>query len=1088
MFKKLTIILLILTVLPTWAERNYKLPPMDTATLKQQPLNYSGPLKYAEATAIKDIYIKNHKTLNGEWQTLSDGQQQYDLRISSKNATSLNVGMRDFFLPPSAELWVSNDDSSILRGPFTDRYNPQNGYFWIGDVPGDHVNLRITVSPQEKQYLSFEVTQVSRGFYAYWKTTSENTLKSGSCNIDVACPEGDGWRPEISSVGQYNFQSSSGSYICSGQLINNTSQNGKPYFLTASHCGYTDSSKSERDSIAASVNITWNYESKTCRAPGSTASGSPINKGTFNQRQAGATYISSNADSDFSLLLLNQAPNPQYNVQYTGWDRSDTAFIGAVGIHHPSGHAKRISLDYDPLRIIGLGSDLITYPGNTHLQVVSWNLGTTEQGSSGSGLWNNDYHLNTSGRCDAPLVKIIPPNSAQVGSLTTFSAHVTGGSGNYQYAWDINGDGQIDGTGSTITSRYHQSYVGNAVLTVKDNSGCEGRDSRAVIVESANIQLQGKPQLTQVCGNNDGTIDPGERWRATFQLKNIGSQTANNSYAMFGKNRDQAASEGSDNHGNKYTICEKQFIDINQNTNKKPWVKAPQWDNYTADDMGSVKVQLKKPFDHYGESISSLVASTNGYLSTNPSAEGVDYSNDCPIPAVPDFDTGGRISPLHADLQGSEFYHKYFATCPREAESGAVACEIFTWKGADFVDSSTKENTDFQAILYPETSQWVFQYDDSSVRTALATIGIQNQAGDDALLVGCNQSGLVQTNQALCIYNKQRGIPTKDADEFDLVSPAISLGNLAVNQSRELQVEFTIDADAFCGQNYGIDYQAGVYDQGFNQGQANIIQFQVAEGSQCQKVTYCGIENNNTIKPENGLWWNPARSGNGVDMHIFNDNRLLYTMYTGLPNRTPVWYTADGDDSAFNQYYSQIAHVSSPGGYQPGNQNITLAGWSNTTFLTTKKAIQVREINGHLSAEKLALDEIDNTGYTSNNHTGHYFAPNEPGWGQSVITRGQKRIIINYIYDLAGNPYWTIASGYNDNSKLTAAYADTFCPHCPSVPFEAKAVGEIQMQFNGNTNGIINLYDINDPANNSQPGAKWKRSQLPVINLIPQPK
>src|SRR5690606_32027779 len=105
-----------------------------------------------------------------------------------------------------------------------------------------------------------------------------------------------------------------------------------------------------------------------------------------------------------------------------------------------------------------------------------------------------------------------------------------------------------------------------------------------------------------------------------------------------------------------------------------------------------------------------------------------DYSPDCPIPVIPDFDTGGRIAPLHADLQGSDFYHAYFANCPRKAESNATACEVFTWKGADFVDTpQLTESTDFQAILYPETSQWVFQYNDDSIATQLATIGMQNQ-------------------------------------------------------------------------------------------------------------------------------------------------------------------------------------------------------------------------------------------------------------------------------------------------------------------------------------------------------------------------
>ena len=106
----------------------------------------------------------------------------------------------------------------------------------------------------------------------------------------------------------------------------------------------------------------------------------------------------------------------------------------------------------------------------------------------------------------------------------------------------------------------------------------------------------------------------------------------------------------------------------------------------------------------------------------------------------------------------------------------------------------------------------------------------------------------------------------------------------------------------------------------------------------------------------------------------------------------------------------------------------------------------------------------------------------ESGWGQSVVTEGRYRVIVSYLYDKDGNPYWTYASGLNDDSTLTAGHFDTFCDHCPWVEPNAQAVGEVKMEFNGQTDGLINFYDIQYPPNAQQPTVIWQRTQLPVVN------
>ncbi|MCW8869190.1 MAG: PKD domain-containing protein [Proteobacteria bacterium] len=1130
MFKKYVFLLFIATSFSLFATEHIELPAIDAQQLKQDNSGFDGPLKYAVPTSLDKINHAKQTHSQANWQKNAKGQMEYTLRYSAKNATSLNIGMTDFFLPPSAELWVYNDDKSILRGPYTDRFNPKNGYFWIGDVPGDNLTLSFTVNPIEQKYLSFSIEHVARGFYEYWKSSDENGLKSGSCNIDVACSEGDNWRPEISSVGQYSFQTSDGGYVCTGQLINNTTQDGTPYFLTASHCGYTGSSDSEKDSVAASINIIWNYESLTCRTPGSGSSGSPINSGTFNQRQAGTTFVANNASSDFALLLLNQTPHSSYDIQYTGWDRTDTAFDAGIGIHHPSGHAKRISFEDDPLLITGYLQS--NGGGTTHLRVVDWDKGTTEGGSSGSGLWNSDYRLvgqlhggyagcgndesdwygrfyyswnegndatsrlsdwldpidtrqttlDTTGRCDAPVVSINTPNSIEVGEDAIFTANVTGGSGNYQYFWDLNGDGHIDGQSNSIETRYAQGYTGNVTLTVKDDSGCQAVDSRAVIVESPDIQIDGDPEFTQVCGNNDNIIDPGERWRATVNVTNVGNQTANNGFLMF----DNKNEPESDNFGNITAQCQADFIDISNSGTPYNWTLGPVTGT-TADDEGYAEIQLSQSFQFYDQTVSSLVASTNGYLNTNANANGIDWDNDCPLPATPDKDSiGGRIAVMHDDLNSSQLYHQSFNDCPRNAETGEnLACDIFLWKGAYFYGSAAIDSMDIQAILYPDTSQWVFQHLGPGADGESATVGIQNTAANDGLTFACNTANSLSEEQAVCVFHKD--YPQSANDSFvTLETPAVALNNLDINDSQTIHLDFSVDSNAVCGTELSINHSASVFDQGFNPGQSEVIKFQVGNNGECQVSNQCNINNNNTAIPKTGLWWNPDRTGHGFDMHVIGNDRLLYTSYSGDSDGSPVWYVADKDESAHNLFYNDIGKVTFPGGFDTGQRENEIVGWSNTYFLDAEHAIQYRKINDHVMAEKLEYQHLD-TQTTINQHTGHYYTPSESGWGQTVVTEGRYRVIVSYLYDQEGNPYWTYGSGLNDDSALTAGHFDTFCNHCPWVEPNAQAVGEINMEFNGQTDGLINFYDIEYSGDTPQSDVDWQRTQLPVVNRNPQP-
>ena len=168
----------------------------------------------------------------------------------------------------------------------------------------------------------------------------------------------------------------SGSLVCTGFMVNNTALDRTPYFMTARHCGVTSSN-------ASTVVAYWNYETSSCGG---------IPDGTLNQFTAGSFWRASYSPSDFTLVQLDEDPDPAFGVTFSGWDRSGDDTGSAVAIHHPSVDEKRISFENDPTTTTSyLGS---SSPGDgTHVRVADWDLGTTEGGSSGSPLYSPNHHV-----------------------------------------------------------------------------------------------------------------------------------------------------------------------------------------------------------------------------------------------------------------------------------------------------------------------------------------------------------------------------------------------------------------------------------------------------------------------------------------------------------------------------------------------------------------------------------------------------------------------------------------------------------------------------------------------------------------------
>lgn len=352
------------------------LPAPDVTKLRMEDAKqHGGPYRYGVQIPVSEFGIDLKR--QGFWTETADGFAEWRFELVSPAAKTLDFHFSKLRLPDGASLTIRGEGKENLRYITAEQLSGES--YWSPYVIGEKATLELRVPKAQRHRAALELASVTHGYRGLFET-ADSSQKSGSCNVDVACSEGNGWQDQMSSVGHYTFSSGGSSYVCTGTLLANTGNTTTPYFLTANHCLSTQAA-------ASSVVVYWNYQNPQCRAPGSSASGTPISKSTFSSHtQSGATLRATYAPSDMTLLELSTNVPTAASPFFSGWSRSTTAPTSARGIHHPAGHEKRFSIDRDALTVSAYGGG----SGTTHWRVGNWESGTTEGGSSGSGLWNQD--------------------------------------------------------------------------------------------------------------------------------------------------------------------------------------------------------------------------------------------------------------------------------------------------------------------------------------------------------------------------------------------------------------------------------------------------------------------------------------------------------------------------------------------------------------------------------------------------------------------------------------------------------------------------------------------------------------------------
>lgn len=320
-----------------------------------------------------------------DWTTAQDGMAVWRMQLTSEDASYIGLRLDNPRLPEGAEVRLLGDEEAE-RGPYTLADRDGRGRLWLALVQGDSARLEIRAPAAAASSVQLGAAELHYGMRPLNgnRPTTKAQGDAGSCHNDVACSEGDDWWGAIPSTAILFI---GGELICSGVLLNNTSNNGDPLLITADHCGIR-ADNSREGFPAHAVQAIFNFQAAQCDS---------TQKVDLEDGIAGRELLFRDQRADTALIRLEHAPPAHFGARFAGWDASGNGAASGSGIHHPAGDLKKISLFDTPLRAEPVpvsGGGIRDEVQEVEAWRVEWHSkGVTEAGSSGSGIWNPQQQL-----------------------------------------------------------------------------------------------------------------------------------------------------------------------------------------------------------------------------------------------------------------------------------------------------------------------------------------------------------------------------------------------------------------------------------------------------------------------------------------------------------------------------------------------------------------------------------------------------------------------------------------------------------------------------------------------------------------------
>jgi lysyl endopeptidase len=353
----------------------FEVPKPDWAQVREEDKKWGGSPRFALPISV-DLTTEN----SGEWKVMNDGRRVWRLKIASTDAQGIALAFDNFELPKGARMYMLTPDGKERLGAYDASNNNESRQFFIGILRGSEAILEYMELKDTPKSKPFHINTVYHA-YQMGGLAVNDFGDSQACNVNINCTQGAAYQNEKRGVVRILVNTQSGLFWCTGSLVTNTKQDGKPYMLSANHCV---EGKNPNYNL---FNFYFNYEAVGCT--------NPTTEPALQVLQ-GCTFKATQATTDFLLLEITPTIPSTFNPYFNGWNRDSTAIATgkSVLIHQPNGDIKKITTDNQAPTIEDDFTNwgTIVTPPRTHLRNV-YEEGTIEPGSSGAPLFDANKRI-----------------------------------------------------------------------------------------------------------------------------------------------------------------------------------------------------------------------------------------------------------------------------------------------------------------------------------------------------------------------------------------------------------------------------------------------------------------------------------------------------------------------------------------------------------------------------------------------------------------------------------------------------------------------------------------------------------------------